>query len=75
MSRRVNTRAAVKGLLPAWNWLWSLRPPIVVNDLPILEDPGYAFHMMSRRMRKLSSIVGESSVSKRTPAHVMARTG
>jgi len=49
-----------EGLLSAWNWLWSLRPPIVVNDLPILQDPGYAVHMMSRRMRRLSRLVDKA---------------
>ena len=42
-----------EGLLSASAWLWSLRPPVVVNDLPILRDPGYAYHMVSRRVRKL----------------------
>lgn len=42
-----------EGLLSASAWLWSLRPPVVVNDLPILDDPGYACHMVSRRVRKL----------------------
>ncbi len=59
-----------EGLLSTWNWLWSLRPPIVVNDLPILQDPGYAIHMVSRRMRKLSRIVDKPSVPQRVPARV-----
>lgn len=42
-----------EGLLSSWAWLWSLRPPIVVNDLPILRAPGYACHMVWRRLRKL----------------------
>lgn len=42
-----------EGLLTASDWLWSLRPPVVVNDLPILQDPGYAWHMAARRVRKL----------------------
>lgn len=47
-----------EGLLSLGAWLWSLKPPIVVNDLPVLDDPGYALHMISRRFRKLRERVG-----------------
>ena len=50
-----------EGLLSAGAWLWSLRPPVVVNDLPILRDPGYACHMVARPLRKLIGRVRPSS--------------
>lgn len=42
-----------EGLLSMPGWLLSLCPPIRINDLPILRDPGYAAHMVGRRVRKL----------------------
>ena len=55
-----------EGLLSWWSWLWSLRPPIVVNDLPVLRDPRYASHMITRRIRKLGRSMGhaEARVAK-----------
>lgn len=47
-----------EGLLTPWSWLWSLRPPIVVNDLPLASDPRYAMHMIWRRLRKLPTLIG-----------------
>lgn len=59
-----------EGLLSIWEWIWSLRPPIVVNDLPILQDPGYAGHMIARRIRKLGRRIGGASKrSPRTPSN------
>jgi len=50
-----------EGLLTWWSWLWSLRPPIVVNDLPV-HDPGYAWHMITRRLRKLRRSMDHAGV-------------
>jgi predicted ATP-grasp superfamily ATP-dependent carboligase len=47
-----------EGQLSLPEWIRSLSPPIVVNDLPLLDDPGYAYHMVSRRLRKLAGLVG-----------------
>lgn len=46
-----------EGLLTTGEWLQSLKPPIVVNDLPILSDPGYTAHMVGRRVRKLVGLL------------------
>jgi len=51
-----------EGQLSLWEWIRSLSPPIVVNDLPILDDPGYAYHMVSRRLRKLAGLVGGRAI-------------
>ena len=40
------------GLLGFGGWLQSLRSPLRVNDLAWREDPGYAWHMLTRRPRK-----------------------
>jgi D-aspartate ligase len=60
-----------EGLLSLGAWLWSLRPPIVVNDLPILQDPGYAYSTVSRRVRKLTGRIGSTASS--SPRHVLAK--
>jgi len=58
-----------EGQLSLWEWMRSLSPPIVVNDLPVLHDPGYAYHMISRRLRKLAGLVdGRDAVDVRAPA-------
>lgn len=46
-----------EGLLTMGEWLHSLKPPIVVNDLPIFSDPRYTAHMVGRRVRKLVGLI------------------
>lgn len=42
-----------EGLLSVGQWLRSLAPPIVVNDLPVWQDPRYAAAMVRRQISKL----------------------
>ena len=46
------TRYRREGLLTTAQWLRSLSPPIVVNDLPLWQDPRFAWHMIWRQIRK-----------------------
>ena len=45
-----------EGLLSFSGWLKSLAPPIRINDQPWLDDPGYAWHMLLRGIRKRISM-------------------
>ncbi|MFQ5601044.1 MAG: hypothetical protein ACE5G2_10895 [Candidatus Krumholzibacteriia bacterium] len=41
-----------EGLLSTSQWLGSLLPPIRVNDMPWLDDPRYALHTVTSKLRK-----------------------
>lgn len=50
-----------EGLLTTTQWLRSLAPPIVVNDLPLLQDPRYAWHMIWRQVVKRTGRSGDAA--------------
>jgi predicted ATP-grasp superfamily ATP-dependent carboligase len=45
-----------RNLLTTYQWLRSLTPPIIVNDLPVRQNPRYAMHMIWRQVAKLAGL-------------------
>lgn len=42
-----------EGSLSLPRWIWSLRPPLYVNDLPVWRDPRYALYTLTHGFRKM----------------------